>query len=133
MPKAPMTRVTNFEVSSLDSKNEKVVLNIPVKTTAERNTIPVAMLKSGSKIFNSTLGVEQTYNTTTAIWSASPTTSDVNGYITIATGAAAPTVQAPFNTQAHTVGTLYFATTAPKLWVCSVAGAPGTWIGVNLA
>ncbi len=66
-------------------------------------------------------------------WTTVNTTTNQNGSTSISFGAGLPTATAPFSTQPHIVGTLYFDTVTPKLWVCSAAGTPGTFVGVGVA
>lgn len=65
-------------------------------------------------------------------WLPLVSTTNQNGYASIATGILAPISQNPFNVETNTIGTLYFATGASKLWVCSATGMPGTWVGVDV-
>lgn len=85
---------------------------------------------NGTMVYQTDIGGVKYYN---GVWNIISETTDVNGYITMATGAGTPTGTAPFNAQAHTVGTLYFDSVTPKIWVCSVAGTPGTWVGVAVS
>jgi hypothetical protein len=104
---------------------------LPSGTSAAVEDVGAGNLVNGFMYYNTTANsirarANATYSTLT-------TTTNVNGYAAIASGAGLPTTTAPFNGLTHTVGTLYFDTATPKLWVCSVAGSPGTWVGVAVA
>lgn len=66
-------------------------------------------------------------------WDTVNVTANLNNSTSIAFGAGVPATTVPFSTQPHIVGTLYFDTATPKLWVCSVAGTPGTFVGIVVA
>lgn len=86
---------------------------------------------SGEVYYNTVLNVIRAR--INGAWVTVNSTADQNGYASIAFGAGTPTAIAPFNAQPHIVGTLYFDTATPKLWVCNGAGTPGTFIGVAVA
>lgn len=102
--------------------------NMVVKIFANTGALPTGV--NGMIAYQTDIARFKGYN---SAWVPFPVSTNVQGYTTIATGAGAPTVTAPYSTQAHTVGTLYYNTAVPALYVCNIAGTPGTWLSVVVA
>jgi hypothetical protein len=130
MPLPAVTRVSNLQVNP-SSTNKNNGFYAPQLTTVKITTIPANTKVNGGIFYNTDTNTFQ--NITNSALATFNSTTNLNGYTAIAFGAGTPTATAPFNAQTHTVGTLYFDTAVPKLWVCSVAGTPGTFVGVVVA
>lgn len=134
MPRTPVTRINGaFQVQANIATNFKNNgFYAPQLNTAQIAGIPTGTLINGAIVYNTDTTAFQIYKN--SAWSNLTISTNPVGYTAIATGNVLPTDGAfPLVAVNNSVGTLYFNTNAPKLWVCSVAGSPGTWLGVNVA
>lgn len=124
-----ITRVNGgFEVFNKPSSNSDNAFYPPKLTTVQRDAMAA---QEGAVVLNSDTNILEVLKD--AVWLGLVSTTDINGYTSIAIGAGTPTATAPFNGETHTIGTLYYNSAVPKLWVCSVAGTPGIWLGIVVA